>query len=249
MRMAGWFDQSGVAAHASGGGARWRGATGELLSEPLEAEPFGVLAAWYAEAQARGDTPNPGAMTLATVDERGRPAARIVLCKALEGAPGSVVFYTNYSGRKGRELAAKPEAALVFHWDAMDRQARVEGPVTRVSEAESDAYFASRPWESRIGAWASDQSEPVASRRALLERVRATMRRFGIDPDRPGEAGPGAQIPRPAHWGGYRVHARRVELWVSGAGRVHDRAEWTRELRRDGGGFVPGPWSATRLQP
>jgi pyridoxamine 5'-phosphate oxidase len=243
----GSFDQTDLPPHARQSPPRRApGLTGELLPEPLPDDPFPILRAWYDQALARRDTPNPNAMTLATVDGAGRPAARIVLCKALEPDPGAVVFYTNYQGRKGHDLGAHPEAALVFHWDALDRQARIEGPVTRTSEEESDAYFASRPWESRVGAWSSDQSRPVASRRELLEKVRATMQRFGIDPDHPERAGPAAHIPRPPHWGGYRVLARRVELWVSGTGRVHDRAEWTRELTP---AAPPGPWAATRLQP
>jgi pyridoxamine 5'-phosphate oxidase len=235
--MPGSFDQSNAPRPAPG-------LTGELLPEPLPSDPFPILASWYDQAQASRATPNPNAMTLATVDAHGRPAARIVLCKSLEPARGSIGVYTNYQGRKGHDLAAHPEAALVFHWDAADRQARIEGAVTRTTDEESDAYFASRPWESRIGAWSSHQSQPVASRRALLDQVRATMQRFGIDPDRPDLAGPTAHIPRPPHWGGYRVTARRVELWVSGSGRVHDRAEWTRDLSPS-----PGPWTGTRLQP
>jgi pyridoxamine 5'-phosphate oxidase len=233
----GSFDQADARPRAPG-------LTGELLPDPLPPDPFPILLSWYDQAQARRDTPNPNAMTLATVDPGGRPAARIVLCKSIEPAPGAIVFYTNYHGRKGHDLAAHPEAALVFHWDALGRQARIEGPVARTTDAESDAYFASRPWESRIGAWSSHQSQPVASRRALLDQVRATMERFGIDPDRPELAGPTAHIPRPPHWGGYRVTARRVELWVSGSGRVHDRAEWTRTP-----GPNPGAWIPARLQP
>jgi pyridoxamine 5'-phosphate oxidase len=226
-----------------------------MLPEPLPADPMTLLAQWLDEAMARRDTPNPNSMTLATVDLRGGapvPDARIVLCKQIEPGPpsgGSIVFYTNRASRKGQQLAASPRAALVFHWDALDRQARLDGPITLTSDAESDAYFASRPWESRIGAWASEQSRPVASRHELLARVRATMERFGIDPARPPAADARVEVPRPPHWGGYRVHAERVELWVSGAGRVHDRAEWRRTLAPQGSGFRPAPWVAVRLQP
>ena len=196
-------------------------------------------------------------MTLATVGVDGRPDARIVLCKDIDERSGHVVFHTNERGRKGRELAHCPHAAVVFHWDHLDRQVRIEGPVCRSPASESDAYFASRALLSRIGAWASDQSEPIASRDALVEKLHATMRRFGLDPaNLPGNGGAGAkvEIPRPAHWGGYRVYGARVELWCAGAGRLHDRAVWTRELRPvtdgQGGGFVgAGAWTATRLQP
>jgi pyridoxamine 5'-phosphate oxidase len=242
----GSFDQADVEPRPAGADPN---GPGELLPEPLPSDPFPILVSWYEQAVARRDTPNPNAMTLATVDSSNRPAARVVLCKALEPAPGAVVFYTNYRGRKGRELELHPDAALVFHWDALDRQVRIEGPAVRTAGEQSDAYFASRPWESRIGAWSSEQSRPILSRADLLARVRAAMQRFGIDPDRPHLAGPTAHIPRPPHWGGYRVIARRVELWVSGKGRVHDRAEWTRTLTPRAGSFDAGPWTATRLQP
>jgi pyridoxamine 5'-phosphate oxidase len=221
----------------------------EQLPEPLPAEPFGLLAEWYDEAHRRRIQPNPNAMSLATVDPDGRPSSRIVLCKDLVPAEGGVVFYTNYDSRKGRALEANPWAALLFHWDGMDRQARIEGRVVRVSPEESDAYFASRPWESRIGAWASDQSRPLASRHELLQRVIEVMHRYGIDPPRPTAAGDAVHIRRPPHWGGYRVIADRVELWVSGMGRIHDRAEWSRPLTDEGGVPRGGPWRSTRLCP
>jgi pyridoxamine 5'-phosphate oxidase len=188
-------------------------------------------------------------MTLATIDLDGRPSARIVLCKEFDPGSGSLVFYTNYNSRKAQALEGHPWAALLFHWDSLDRQARVEGSVSRASAAMSDAYFATRPWESKIGAWSSDQSKPIASRRELLDQVEAAMRRFGIDPKHPPEPGASVDVPRPPHWGGYRVHADRVELWVSGRGRVHDRARWTRELGASGDGSSAGAWRAARVQP
>lgn len=217
------------------------------LPDDLPSNPFPTLVSWFEEAAAKRVQPNPNAMTLATATADGRPSGRIVLCKAIEPEAGYVVFYTNYQGKKGQDLEANPRASCVFFWDVLDRQARVEGLVVRCPAEESDAYFASRPLESRIGAWASDQSRPVESRAAMAERVAATMRRFGLEPGRR-PSGP-VEIPRPPHWGGYRVYAERVELWVSGPGRVHDRAEWTRALTRQGDGYGGGPWSATRLQP
>lgn len=223
---------------------------GELLPEPLPAEPFGLVGAWFDEAQSRGDQPNPNAMTLATVDADGRPSARIVLCKGMDRAAGYIVFYTNYESRKGRALAANARASLIFHWDHADRQVRVEGPVVRSPAAESDGYFRSRRWESRIGAWASRQSEPIESRDALLAQVAERVMELGVDlsliVDGQGEK---IEVPRPPHWGGFRVWAERVELWCGGVGRVHDRAEWRRELRASGEGFVAGSWRSTRLQP
>ncbi len=198
---------------------------------------------WFDEAARAGDTPNPNAMTLATIDPEGRPAARIVLCKGF-GPEASLDFYTNRRSRKGADLAANPVAALLFHWDHAGRQARFDGPVTQLSDAESDAYFQSRPWPRRLGAWASDQSQPIASRAALEQKVRDLMARFGLDPDNPPAPDTAVEIPRPAHWGGYRLLADRVELWASQGARLHDRAEWRRTLSP-----VPGPWRAARLQP
>ncbi|MEZ6241962.1 MAG: pyridoxamine 5'-phosphate oxidase [Phycisphaerales bacterium] len=218
------------------------------LPEPLPSEPMTTLDAWLDEAWSRRDVPNPNAMTLASVDAEGRPAARIVLCKSVEPERGSLVFYTNYRGRKGRELEANPHVACVLHWDHLQRQVRVEGVVTKTSAAESDAYFRTRSWESRLGAWASDQSEPIASREALLEKVAEKAIELGVDLGAIVD-GREVEIPRPPHWGGYRVWADRVELWVGACGRVHDRARWTRELTRDGNAYKGGAWSVTRLQP
>ena len=126
-----------------------------------------VAAAWLAQARADAAQPNPNAMVLATVDGRGQPSARVVLCKDIAAEAGFITFYTNYLSRKGRELEVNPRAAIVFHWDHRHRQVRAEGLVTRLSGAESDAYFSSRPWQSRLGAWASRQSEPVGRSRHL----------------------------------------------------------------------------------
>jgi pyridoxamine 5'-phosphate oxidase len=215
------------------------------LDDPLPAEPFTLLAAWLAEAFAKRVQPNPHAVALATADTEGRPSVRLVLCKALEPERGAFVFFTNRDSRKGRELAARPWAAAVFHWDALDRQARLEGPVTPVSDADADAYFATRPAEAQLGAWASAQSAPIASRRALEEALAATARRFGVSPD---PVAPAA-IPRPPHWGGYRLSADCVELWVGRRGRLHDRARWGRDLGPRPGAAGPGPWRCDRLQP
>jgi pyridoxamine 5'-phosphate oxidase len=211
-----------------------------------------VAAAWLAEAVNDAAQPNPNAMVLATVDEAGHPSARIVLCKEIVVVPGSLVFYSNYESRKGRELAAEPRAALVFHWDHRQRQVRVEGLIERVSAAESDAYFRSRPWQSRLGAWASAQSQPLASRQALIEQLQRTAQRFGIPYSGPDKAATDTgdyDIPRPPHWGGYRLHPEAVELWTEAQFRIHDRARWTRSLELRDRLVVVGPWHATRLQP
>jgi pyridoxamine 5'-phosphate oxidase len=210
----------------------------DLLPTPLPYDPMPLFAQWFEEARARQVQRNADAMVLATASADGRPSARIVLLKDLDVARGYVVFYTNYDSRKGREIDANPRAAGVVHWDALGRQVRLEGPV-RVSPAdESDAYFASRPLDSRIGAWASLQSESLDSRTTLLDRVADVRARFG------------ETVPRPPRWGGFRLWAESVELWVEGAFRVHDRARWTRALAPDpSGGFITGPWRATRLYP
>lgn len=226
-------------------------ALSELSRGAPPADPLTVLARWLEEARRTGAQPNPNAMVLATCDAAARPSARVVLCKSLVIDPGYLVFYTNYRSRKGRELGANGRAAAVFHWDTLHRQARIEGPVLKSPTADSDAYFASRPWQSRLGAWASEQSEPTESRAALEQALAAAAARFtapvpgGEDKTQCFE-GP---IPRPPHWGGYRLWAEAVELWVEGEARIHDRLLWTRSLSLDGKTPEAGPWTVGRLQP
>lgn len=218
----------------------------QLLPDALPEHPLDIFKSWWDEAHQKRVQPNPHAMCLATIDPDGRPSARVVLCKGMDLNPASsrLVFYTNRQSRKGAALESNPRAGLVFHWDTLDRQVRVEGPVTRSPDEESDRYFASRPLESRIGAWASDQSRPVASRDELLGKVARTIMELGVMLD-----DETAQVKRPPHWGGYRVWIETMELWVGGPGRVHDRARWTRQLRREGDGYLGGPFTPTRLQP
>jgi pyridoxamine 5'-phosphate oxidase len=211
-----------------GGRARWDG------DDPLPGEPLEIVAAWLAEAFAAGLQPNPHAIALATVEPGGGPGVRMVLCKDVDVARGRLTFYTHRDSAKGRALAARPEAALCFYFGPQGRQVRVTGPVAATSDAESDAYFATRPEDARIGAWASRQSEPIASRSELRRRVAEAAARLGSDP------------PRPPHWGGYAVLAASVELWISGEARLHDRARWTRDLSDPA---RPGPWRSERLQP
>jgi pyridoxamine 5'-phosphate oxidase len=211
-----------------------------------------VAGAWLKEAFAAGLQPNPNAMVLATSGADGQPSARVVLCRDIVPQPGFLVFYTNYLSVKGKQLKDNPRAAAVLHWDALHRQVRVEGPIAFAPAADSDRYFAARAWPKRVAAWASAQSAPLDSRAALLKSVADTAARFGT----PVPGAPSAdervdhEVPRPPHWGGYRLWAEAVELWVEGDARMHDRARWTREIARaKDGSFRSGPWSATRLQP
>lgn len=178
--------------------------------------PLEVFQAWWVAAQVQTNTPNPNAMSVATVDPDGSPSVRVVLCRGFD--EHGVVFYTNRQSRKGLALTAHPRACCNFHWDQLDRQIRIDGIVTPTSDEESDAYWLSRPRANRINAVASQQSRPVAGRRELEEAVRAVETRYGAtDP-----------IPRPAHWGGYRVSLERVEFWQGHKHRLHDRLLYTR---------------------
>lgn len=189
------------------------------------ADPLTQFQRWFDEA-IRAELPTPNAMTLATVAADGAPGARIVLLKGAD--PRGFVFYTNYQSRKGRELAANPRAVLVFHWIELEREVRIEGTVERTGDAESDAYFSSRPLGSRHAAIASPQSETVANRAALETRFATAAQSHGDAPL------------RPAHWGGYRLSPISVEFWQGRRNRLHDRLLYTRA----GGG-----WTISRLAP
>ena len=228
----------------------------QTLPDPLPPDPLAVAAQWLGEAWNLSAQPNPNAMTLATVGRDGRPSARIVLCKDIVLDGGFIRFVSNYESRKGTELASAPRAAIVLHWDHLHRQVRIEGIVEKSPAAESEEYFHTRPWQSRVGAWASAQSRPVSSRAQLIEQLRDAGRRFATPP-----VGPDAvetrdapeqevQVPRPPYWGGYRLWADAVELWVEGEYRIHDRARFERRLTaRADGGFEGSPWQSSRLQP
>lgn len=177
-------------------------------------DPFPLFDAWFAEAQA-SEPNDPNAMALATADADGRPSVRMVLLKG--HGPDGFVFYTNHESRKAGELAANAQAALLFHWKSLRRQVRIEGSVTRASEAESDAYFASRGRDSQLGAWASHQSRPLPDRATFEARFAEMTARFA-----------GGEVPRPPHWGGYRVAPETIEFWQDRAHRLHERRLFTR---------------------
>lgn len=199
----------------------------ELDYENLPDEPLPVLQAWVSDASERSGMDNPGAMSLATIDPDGRPSARIVLLRGLDER--GAVFYTNRDSRKGDALSVHPRAALVLHWDSLKRQVRIEGTITLTSDEESDAYWKSRPRESRIAAWASEQSRPIEDRAALERAFEHFDERF-----------PGDEVPRPDSWGGYRVSLERVEFWEGRDARLHDRVEYV---------LHDGTWKVTRLAP
>jgi pyridoxamine 5'-phosphate oxidase len=191
-------------------------------------DPFTLFAEWLADAR-RTEINDPNAMTLATIGLDGAPDARIVLLKGQD--PRGLVFYTNYESRKGEELSSDPRATLVFHWKSLQRQIRVEGTVERVVPEEADAYFASRPRLSKVGAWASDQSRPLAERPELERRLAEAEARF-----------PGDDVPRPPHWSGFRLLPHRFEFWREMPYRLHDRLVFTRSEAGE-------PWSKGRLFP
>jgi pyridoxamine 5'-phosphate oxidase len=192
----------------------------------MTTDPFSLFETWFAEAKA-SEPNDPNAMALATADSSGRPAVRMVLLKG--HGPDGFVFYTNRGSRKAEDLAANAQAALLFHWKSLRRQIRIEGAVSLVTEAESDAYFASRSRDSQLGAWASEQSRPLAARSIFEARYEAMRFRFE-----------GNDVPRPPHWGGYRVVPDRIEFWHDRAHRLHERRLFTRTDADDGPGWAEG---------
>ena len=196
-----------------------------LEEASVDRDPLKQFGVWMVEA-IHAQVPEPTAMNLSTVGPQGRPAGRIMLLKGVD--PRGFVFYTNYASRKGRELEARPLAALTFLWKELERQVRIEGAVEKVAAAESDEYFATRPVGSRIGAWASPQSEVIADRQWLEQRWAQLTTQYGEQP------------PRPPHWGGYRVLPDYLEFWQGRQSRLHDRIAYTR---------AAAGWTVARLAP
>ena len=199
---------------------------GVLDADKLDADPYELFDSWFAEAKA-SEINDPDAMAIASVDSAGMPSVRMVLLK--EVVPEGFVFYTNYNSRKSAELLATGKASFVMHWKSLRRQVRVCGQVVQVPAEQSDVYFSSRPRGSRIGAWASDQSKPLASRQELQAAVAAAETRYSDD------------IPRPPHWGGFLIRPDEIEFWADGEFRLHDRFRFTKS--------ASGTWQAQRLYP
>jgi pyridoxamine 5'-phosphate oxidase len=191
-------------------------------------EPFRLFAVWYEEA-VKSEPRDPNAMTLATVDQNGLPNARTVLMKGAD--ENGFVFYTNTASQKGRELETHAKAALVFHWKSLNKQVRVRGLVERVTDNEADAYFASRPRQAQIGAWASEQSAPLESRFVFEKAIARYAAKYAL-----------GDVPRPPHWSGYRIVPLSIEFWQERRFRLHDRIEFTRSQPSDA-------WRKTRLYP
>jgi len=225
----------------------------DQLPEDLPADPMHWADAWLKEATAAAVQRNPNSMTIVSVGSNNQPTARVVLCKSFVPHPGYLVFYTNYNSEKSRQIAENPQTAALFHWDALGRQIRIEGLCIRSPEDESDEYFASRDWGSQLGAWGSDQSEVIASKQALVEQIKERAAAIGLTLDGDTQSLADASVPdiaRPPHWGGFRLWATSVELWIEGSDRVHDRAKWSRELVRVSEHvFSTTPWVGSRLQP
>lgn len=214
-------------------GLRRESVLSEERSGPFAgSDPFLLARVWLAEAERR-EPEDPNAIALATVDADGAPNVRIVLLKEIEGdnPGGGFLFYTNFESAKGREIAETPRAAFTMHWKSLRRQVRARGPVTVVEDEKADAYYDSRAYQSRIGAWASQQSRPLESRAAL---VAAAARIAARHPRKP---------PRPPHWGGFRLRPLEMEFWADGAYRMHDRYRWTRPT------VESADWTVQRLSP
>lgn len=208
-------------------------------------DPLALVADWLARATTE-PCRNPHAMALGTCDLRGRPSVRMVLLRAFAQPEGYVVFYTHYGSRKAAELEHTGRAAGALYWDGLGRQVRLEGTIRRSPAAESDRYFAARPWQSQLNAWTSEQSKPLADPGDLPRRAAAKARELGFDVT---GSGPVEPLPRPPFWGGYRFWLDAIELWVEGVGRFHDRLRYERELAPAGDAYRGSAWTHERLQP
>jgi pyridoxamine 5'-phosphate oxidase len=213
--------------------------SGGGLPDPLPSDPFALLAEWMQEAERIG-VADPNAMALATAGPDGTPSVRMVLGKRLDAGRGSIDVFSDLRSRKAIELTGRPRVAATMHWDRLGRQCVLEGTAARLDDEECDRYFVGRPLLAKLGAWATRRTTTLASRGELAAAVLAEASRLRIDPAALLRGESGVQVPRPPHWGGFRITLARVELWIGGGGRLHDRAEWRR---------VDAAWQGQRLWP
>ena len=220
----------------------------KILSQSMTQNPLLLLQSWLNEAMELDLQPNPHTMAIATSNSQGLPNVRMVLCKEINTEEGYVVFYTNYNSVKSMEIKENPKCSALFHWDKLGYQIRIRGEILQSPNEENDAYFATRSLGSQVGAWASDQSNPVENRQALDDQFQQILDRFNLTNE--SITRNEQKIPRPPHWGGYRLWIEEVEFWLNRKDRLHDRLHFKRSLTISSKGIETGDnWTVKRLQP
>ena len=219
-----------------------------MLSQSMTQNPLLLLQSWFNEAMELDLQPNPDTMAIATSNSQGLPNVRMVLCKEINTEEGYVVFYTNYNSVKSMEIKENPKCSALFHWDKLGYQIRIRGEILQSPDEENDAYFATRSLGSQVGAWASDQSNPVENRQALDDQFQQILDRFNLTNE--SITRNEQKIPRPPYWGGYRLWIEEVEFWLNRKDRLHDRLHFKRSLTISSKGIETGDnWTVKRLQP
>jgi len=219
-----------------------------MLSQSMTQNPLLLLQSWLNEAMELDLQPNPDTMAIATSNSQGLPNVRMVLCKEINTEEGYVVFYTNYNSVKSMEIKENPKCSALFHWDKLGYQIRIRGEILQSPDEENDAYFASRHLGSQVGAWASNQSDPVVDRQALDDQFRKILDRFNLTNE--SITRNEQKIPRPPHWGGYRLWIEEIEFWLNQKDRLHDRLHFRRVLTISSEGIeTEKKWAVKRLQP
>ena len=220
----------------------------KMLSQSMTQNPLLLLQSWLNEAMELDLQPNPDSMAIATSNSQGLPNVRMVLCKEINTEEGYVVFYTNYNSVKSMEIKENPKCSALFHWDKLGYQIRIRGEILQSTDKENDAYFASRHLGSQVGAWASNQSNPVEDRQALDDQFRKILDRFNLTSE--SITRNEQKIPRPPHWGGYRMWIEEIEFWLNQKDRLHDRLHFRRALTISNEGIeAEKNWTVKRLQP
>jgi len=220
----------------------------KMLSQSMTQNPLLLLQSWLNEAVELDLQPNPDTMAIATSNSQGLPNVRMVLCKEINTEEGYVVFYTNYNSVKSMEIKENPKCSALFHWDKLGYQIRIRGEILQSPDEENDAYFASRHLGSQVGAWASNQSDPVVDRQALDDQFRKILDRFNLTNE--SITRNEQKIPRPPHWGGYRLWVEEIEFWLNQKDRLHDRLHFRRALTISSEGIeTEKKWAVKRLQP